>query len=124
MASGSFVFDEVESIKWLPPEETFDISTDAETQSYLAEHVFTHNSTTLINFGYAPVTFTKPPENGAKFGPGYNVVHYTCEWRRTSFARNTMTGLRVQTLNGRKRTGRNTWGNDCVEERRNICMEI
>lgn len=43
-ASGQFVFDEIIKIDWNEPEECWDMETETQTQSFMCEHVFTHNS--------------------------------------------------------------------------------
>jgi intein/homing endonuclease len=44
VSCGKFVFDEVVKIEWLEEEECWDFCTEDDTQSFLAEHVFTHNT--------------------------------------------------------------------------------
>jgi len=51
LSSGDFVFDEITKIIWNKPELCWDMQTEATHQSFLCEHVFTHNSWALSHIG-------------------------------------------------------------------------
>lgn len=50
-STGAFIFDEIEEIIWKTPEPCWDMETETTHQSFLCEHVFTHNTFAMIHFG-------------------------------------------------------------------------
>ena len=53
IASGDLIFDEITKITWNEPELCWDMQCEETHQSFLCEHVFTHNTFCMVQIGKA-----------------------------------------------------------------------
>ncbi len=90
-ASGAYCFDDVVCVRIGAVEDTVDIEVSAESHTFFASGVFTHNSTTLVNFGTGGLRATVPEPNLIDLeveatARGLNVIHYSMEMKDRKIA--------------------------------------